>query len=68
MQFFVLLNLIFILILFYREETEPIGDGPQTNPSGTADVASSVDGTNFQYSIRAEDFSVPVFTETSSNW
>lgn len=36
-----------------KEEIEPIGDGPQFNPKGTADVSSSLHGS---YTITADDF------------
>lgn len=37
---------------FFREEIDPIGDGPQYNPGGKADVSSSLIG---GYSITADD-------------
>lgn len=38
-----------------KEEVEPIGDGPQPNPSGTADVAAQISGTDFRYRITSDD-------------
>lgn len=38
--------------IFSREEIDPIGDGPQYNPSGKADVSSSLIG---GYTITADD-------------
>lgn len=37
---------------FFREEIDPIGEGPQYNPKGRADVSSSLSG---DYSITAAD-------------
>lgn len=37
----------------FREEIEPIGDGPVFNPKGHADVSSSLIGS---YSITTDDF------------
>lgn len=43
---------LFLIKLFHREEIDPIGDGPQYNPAGKADVSSSLIG---EYSITADD-------------
>lgn len=40
------------IILFIREEIEPIGDGPRFNPDGKADVSTSLTGS---YSITTDD-------------
>lgn len=40
----------------FREEIEPIGEGPQYNPDGRADVATSLHGSQMKYSITADDF------------
>lgn len=40
----------------FREEIEPIGDGPQFNPNGTADVTTNLHNNNLSYSITAQDF------------
>lgn len=42
----------FFYFLTCREEIDPIGDGPQYNPKGKADVSSSLIG---GYSITADD-------------
>lgn len=39
-------------IFDYREEIEPIGDGPQFNPDGKADVSTSLTG---RYTITTDD-------------
>lgn len=40
-----------------KEEIEPIGDGPQFNPNGTADVSThDQHNQNLHYSITADDF------------
>lgn len=40
-------------MLIFREEVEPIGEGPKINLKGKADVSSSLHGS---YSITAQDF------------
>lgn len=42
--------------LIFREEIEPIGDGPQYNPDGTADVTADLHNNHLEYSITADDF------------
>lgn len=47
--------------LFYcfcasRQEMEPIGDGPQYNKGGTADVTADLHNNHLSYSITADDF------------
>lgn len=39
-----------------KEEIEPIGDGPQFNPNGTADVSANLHNNHLSYSITADDF------------
>lgn len=39
-----------------KEEIEPIGDGPQYDPNGTADVSTQLHNKNLHYSITADDF------------
>lgn len=39
-----------------KEEVEPIGDGPQFNPTGTADVTANLHNNHLSYSITADDF------------
>ncbi|XP_055320270.1 uncharacterized protein LOC129577379 isoform X2 [Sitodiplosis mosellana] len=39
-----------------KEEIEPIGDGPQYNPNGTADVTADLHNNQLSYSITADDF------------
>lgn len=41
----------------YREDIEPIGNGPQFNPEGKADVSTSLAGS---YSITADDIRRPL--------
>lgn len=41
---------------FFREVIEPIGDGPQFNPNGTADVTANLHNNHLSYSITANDF------------
>lgn len=38
-----------------KEEVEPIGDGPQLNPNGAAEVQAQISGQNFGYRITADD-------------
>ncbi|KAE8738922.1 Cuticle Protein CPR RR Unclassified 25 [Frankliniella occidentalis] len=38
-----------------KEEVEPLGDGPQPDPAGTADVRAQISGTDFGYRITADD-------------
>lgn len=45
-----------LLIRHYREEIEPIGDGPQYDPNGTADISANVHNQQLDYSITADDF------------
>lgn len=45
-----------LLLFFCREEIEPIGDGPQFDPNGTADVSTHLHNKNLHYSITADDF------------
>lgn len=47
------LSLYLFFISLRREEVEPIGDGPQYNPDGQADVSSSLIGS---YSITGDDY------------
>ncbi|XP_031633701.1 uncharacterized protein LOC116347281 [Contarinia nasturtii] len=42
-----------------KEEIEPIGDGPQYNPQGTADVSADLHDNHLSYSITADDFAKP---------
>lgn len=51
----------YLLVLYSREEIEPIGQGPVFNPLGKADVESSLSG---RYSITADDIN---FKKTSVN-
>lgn len=44
----------------FSEDIEPIGDGPQYNPEGKADVSSSLAGS---YSITADDIRRPLRQE-----
>lgn len=37
----------------FREEIEPIGDGPRFNPKGKADISGSLSG---NYTITTDDF------------
>jgi hypothetical protein len=39
----------------FREEIEPIGNGPQVNPDGDAVVSTNIAGVNNMYSITAAD-------------
>lgn len=48
-----MIDKIHIKILNYREEIEPLGDGPKFNPKGRADVSTSLIGS---YSITTDDF------------
>lgn len=48
-------GLINELFLYYREESQPIGDGPRTNPTGTADVSTNIGGFDYQYSIQGQE-------------
>lgn len=48
------LNCLWFHVL--REEIEPIGEGPQYNPDGRADVATSLHGSQMKYTITADDF------------
>lgn len=43
-------------VFVYRELVEPIGDGPQYNPNGTADVKANLHDSELSYSITAQDF------------
>lgn len=45
-----------IVFYIFREEIEPIGDGPQYNPDGRADVSTSLHGSQNKYTITANDF------------
>lgn len=45
-----------VISLICREEVEPIGDGPQFNPNGTADVRANLHDSELSYSITADDF------------
>lgn len=46
----------FFFLIHFREEIEPIGDGPTFDPNGTADVSTQLHNKNLQYSITAGDF------------
>lgn len=48
-----------ILFHFIREVIEPIGDGPQFNPDGTADIQSNLHNNKLHYQITANDFVRP---------
>ncbi|XP_022192101.1 putative mediator of RNA polymerase II transcription subunit 26 [Nilaparvata lugens] len=45
-----------------NEEIEPIGNGPISDPSGTAEVSSDVGGASLRYSISGQDFPPNAFT------
>lgn len=45
-------NLTYNYIYVFREEIVPIGDGPQFNPDGKADVSTSLSG---RYTITTDD-------------
>lgn len=45
-----------VISFICREEVEPIGDGPQFNPNGTADVRANLHDSELSYSITADDF------------
>lgn len=49
------IEIVFFFINF-REEIEPIGEGPQYNPDGKADVSTSLHGSQTKYTITADDF------------
>lgn len=49
-------NIHQFLFIIFREEIEPIGDGPQYNPDGTADVTADLHNNHLSYSITADDF------------
>ncbi|RZF34693.1 hypothetical protein LSTR_LSTR002775 [Laodelphax striatellus] len=40
----------------FSEEVEPIGNGPNADPSGIAEVSSDVGGASLRYSISGQDF------------
>lgn len=39
-----------------REDVQPIGDGPQFDPNGTAEIQTNSHNNNLRYSITADDF------------
>lgn len=56
-----------MFICAYREESEPIGAGPNIDlVNGKADVHTQVGGVDTQYSINADEISVPEPTTTST--
>lgn len=44
-------------IVHFREEMEPIGDGPEYQPDGIADVSVSVAGAENSYRVHASEIS-----------
>lgn len=50
------LKYFLLSILIYREDVEPIGDGPQFDPNGRADIQTNSHNNELRYSITAEDF------------
>lgn len=48
--------MVFFFPFFPREDIEPIGEGPQYNPDGRADVSTSLHGSQSKYTITADDF------------
>ena len=42
-------------VAYFREEMEPIGDGPEYQPDGVADVSVSVAGAENRYSVHAKE-------------
>lgn len=45
----------FQILFCFREEVEPIGDGPQVNPDGHAKVSAFVAGSKVNYEITKDD-------------
>lgn len=55
------------MLHFRREQIEPIGEGPQYNPDGYANVETSLHGRENKYTISADDFRSHQSQRTSSH-
>lgn len=46
----------FYYISIYSEQIEPIGEGPEYNPDGHADVSTNLHDSSVNYQITAKDY------------